>query len=154
MSSYAVIHRYDPDGVQTKGFVKLLSSLQAYEQALEDFEEQVEKEYQRQLLQIPEPTWWQKCRGTNLILLEMQTNPTFLAARSLDRMVAEHTYKAKLDWWQSDERKAFNGKMDMARWYARYSQLRSLIRCGLTFHLDGPMTKFVNEWGNRYDCFK
>ncbi|NIQ04759.1 MAG: hypothetical protein GWO20_03210, partial [Candidatus Korarchaeota archaeon] len=66
MSSYAVVKRYEQSGEQSKGFIKLLQSLQNYESALEEFETYIELGWRKCLEEIEQmqPTTWEKIKGT------------------------------------------------------------------------------------------
>ena len=153
MSSYAVVKRYEQNGEQSKGFIKLLQSLQNFESALEEFETFIELGWRKCLEEIEkmEPTTWEKIKGVDMRQKFLLENPEGFAFYVLDEMVRDRSYKGRLDSWKQFERKV---GVDVANWYTRYSHLRNLIRVGLEVHLDAPMCKFVNVWGNRYSCFR
>lgn len=160
MTSYATIRRYEDEvnpktgeKDQTKGFIKALSAIQNYEDALDEFETYVELGWKKCLEEIEkmEPTTWEKIKGTDMRQKFLLESPEGFAFYILDDMVRDKSYKGRLDGWKQFERKV---GVDVADWFVRYSHLRNLIRVGLEVHLDAPMCKFVNVWGNRYSCFR
>lgn len=160
MSSYAVVKRYeekrDPSTgkqEQTRGFIKLLSCIQNYEDALEEFETYIELGWRRCLEEIEgmQPTTWEKLKGVDMKQKFLLENKEAFGFYVLDEMVKQKSYRGNLNDWKQFER--YVG-VDIARYYVNYSHLRNLIRVGLVVHLDAPMCKFVNVWGNRYSCFR
>lgn len=153
MSSCAVVKRYEKSGEQTKGFVKLLQSLQNYESALEEFETYIELGWKKCLEEIEkmQPTTWEKIKGVDMRQKFLDNSKEAQAFFCLDYMVKHKTYKGDVRLWKHCEKDV---GVDVADWYVRYSHLRNLIRVGLEVHLDAPMCKFVNVWGNRYSCFR
>tara|TARA_R100000388_G_C7151576_1_gene114819 strand:- start:30 stop:491 length:462 start_codon:yes stop_codon:yes gene_type:complete len=153
MTSYAVVKRYEQSGEQSKGFIKLLQSLQNFESALEEFETYVELGWRKCLEEIDkmQPTTWEKIKGVDMRQKFLLENPDGFAFYILDDMVRDKSYKGRLDGWKQFEKKV---GVDVANWYTRYSHLRNLIRVGLEYSLDAPMAKFVNVWNNRCSCFR
>lgn len=153
MSSCAVVKRYDQSGEQTKGFVKLLQSLQNYESALEEFELYVTLGWKKCLEEIDkmQPTTWDRLKNKSMREKFLEGNIEANAFKHLDKMVKNKSYKGRLDTWKQLEQDV---GVDVANFYVRYSHLRNLIRVGLEFHVDAPMCKFVNVWGSRHSCFR
>lgn len=153
MSSYATIRRYGEYGEQTRGFIKALSAIQNYEEALEEFETYVELGWRKCLEEIEkmQPTLWDKINNKSMREKFLEGNLEAISFKHLDKMVQNKSYKGRLDTWKQLERDV---GVDMADWWTRYSHLRNLIRVGLEIHVDAPMAKFINVWNNRCSCFR
>ena len=155
MSSYVVVKRYEEDGVtQTYGYEKILTALQAYEMALEDFEEYVERGWKRYLEEIAntEPTFWDKVKGTSIHEKYLANNQEAEAFGILESLVRTRSYRYKMGVVRSVEPEV---GVDIARWFPQYSELRALIRCGLEYHLDAKMAKFINRFNQKdVSCFR
>ncbi len=98
-----------------------------------------------------QPTLWDSLKNRSMREKFLGDNPEALAFQALDRMVKNKSYRGNIDRWKHFEKDV---GVDIANYYVRYSHLRNLIRVGLEVHLDAPMCKFVNVWGNRYSCFR
>ena len=150
----AIVERYDSaTGEQTRGYNKILSSVQVYEEILLDFEKHVCRKYSEALDNCPEPTWWQRTiREMDKEDLLLTQNDQAWALDHLYRMIVSNTLVNDGNWIFF-ESIAFNGKVDVAQYYETYDNLRNIIRCGSTFLIDDTTAQFINKFNKRLTIF-
>lgn len=151
----AIVTRYDDKGEQTRGYNKILSSLQAYEEILIEFERHVCRKRREHLEKAKEPSWWEKnIREMDKEDLLLYYSVSYQALYWLFKEIERDTLTSKnRSKWVAMEDVAFGGKVDVARHYRVYDNLRNIIRCGSMFFIDDETARFVNTFNKRLTIF-
>ena len=153
--NYAVIYKQDEHGENSRGYIKALTASQNYENALEDFEEHVKRCWKYELDHAPELTWWQKnVSGWSIEDAVRLQGDRQDSLWQLHMKVTHKRYKSNVDTWKVLERRAFDGKVDVARYYRRYHQLRHIIRNGCEWHVDADTCAFIDKFYNHPTAFR
>jgi len=150
----ALVSKYDEHGEVSRGFAKVLSALQSYEATMDVFNHHVVRCWKRELLESSEPNWWQKVVGYTKEDVLCRYNLRASTLRTLSVKCKKGTLKHNTQWWQHLEGVAFGDKVEVARWYVIYDNLRNVIRNGEAFMLDANTCRFINRMVTHTSIFK
>lgn len=155
MTNQVFVTRYDEKGDQTRGYNKCLSAIQAYEEILVAFEQHVCRKWSQAIAQASEPSWWQRnIREMDKECALVYYDEGYAALYWLFKKIERDTLTDQdRSLWISMESVAFDGKVDVARHYRAYDNLRNIIRCGSTFLIDDATAKFINTFNKRLTIF-
>lgn len=153
--SNAIVHKEDETGYPSRGFAKVLTALQNYEVALEDFRSYLVKAYRKMLSEGKDPNWWEE------LWYGWTTRESKLKSKSLDfRLMSKFLNELDSKGFQClednvwEEGLIFLWKVDVASWYKDYDNLRNVIRNGESYLLDDEACKFINHWVTHTSIFK
>ncbi|QDP66545.1 MAG: hypothetical protein Tp1111DCM1126091_51 [Prokaryotic dsDNA virus sp.] len=151
----AIVTRYDDKGEQTRGYNKILTAIQCFEEILIAFEQHTCRKWSQALAQAKEPSWWQRnIREMDKEDVLVYNDDGYYALRWLFKKIERDTLTDQdRSLWISMESVAFDGKVDVARHYRAYDNLRNIIRCGSMFFIDDETARFVNTFNKRLTIF-